>query len=153
MPFKALRELPEKMDMLNHLKNKKVITVCTGGVKCEKASGYLKKQGFTDVHQLHGGIHDYIEKFPNQHFKGKLYVYDGRVVMGFELDAPEHQVVSNCDKCGETSDNYVDCTYLHCKGHRHFVCCDNCLEKDGTAFCSDNCKELAYADKKIFVRQ
>lgn len=153
MPFKALRELPEKVGVLEHVKNKKVITVCTGGVKCEKASGYLKKQGFTDVYQLHGGIHDYIEKFPNQHFKGKLYVYDGRVVMGFELDSKEHEIVAQCDKCGNKSDNYVDCAYLHCKGHRHFVVCENCTEEDGIAFCSDECKKLALQNKRLFVRQ
>lgn len=141
MPLNAMRELPENMQEIEHLRDKKVVTVCTGGIKCEKASGYLVQQGFTDVYQLHGGIHDYIEKFPNQHFKGKLYVYDGRVVMGFELDSPEHQVVSKCSKCGKTSDYYADCAYKQCKDYRHFVCCEECRDEFGQAYCSDVCKQ------------
>lgn len=147
MPFNALRELPEKLDTIKHLQHKKVITVCTGGVKCEKASGYLVSKGFTDVYQLHGGIHAYIEKYPNQRFKGKLYVYDGRVLMGFELDSPEHEIVSHCETCGSLSDLYVDCGYIHCKGHRHYISCVECLDENGYAFCSDECRKLAYKQK------
>ncbi len=67
------------------MKNKSVLTVCTGGVRCEKASGYLLDQGFTDVHQLDGGIVSYMEKFPNEDFLGKLYVFDSRIAIGFIL--------------------------------------------------------------------
>lgn len=136
------RELPHLIHQLEKFKHKQVITVCTGGIRCEKASGYLLKKGFTNVRQLFGGIVTYMEKYPNEDFKGKLYVFDKRTLMGFQLDSPKHQVVSNCDRCGAISDHYVDCSNIHCKGNRHFICCNNCLEENGTAFCSENCKEI-----------
>ena len=149
LPLSAMRELPQNMDIINHLKHKKIITVCTGGVKCEKASGFLIKSGFTDVYQLHGGIHAYIEKYPNQRFKGALYVYDGRIVMGFELDSPTHEIVSKCVNCGEKSELYVDCAYIHCKDRRHFITCENCLDSNKFAFCSSDCKNKAYSEEKF----
>jgi UPF0176 protein len=135
------RDLPKIISEIEHLKNEKVVTVCTGGVRCEKASGYLVKKGFKDVSQLYGGIVTYMEKYPNQDFRGKLYVFDDRVVMGFNTDSPEHEVISVCDKCGAKSDNYVDCSYKHCKGNRHFICCKDCYAKDGRTYCSVECEE------------
>ena len=81
-PIENFRDLPKVVEQIKHLKNKTVLTVCTGGVRCEKASGFLITQGFSDVYQLDGGIVSYMEKYPNEDFKGKLYVFDGRVVMG-----------------------------------------------------------------------
>jgi UPF0176 protein len=66
------------------MKEKTVLTVCTGGVRCEKASGYLKQQGFKDVYQLDGGIVSYMKQYPGQHFLGSLYVFDGRVTMHYD---------------------------------------------------------------------
>lgn len=149
MPLKNFRDLPEKINEIAHLKHKKVVTVCTGGVRCEKASGFLVENGFTNVYQLYGGIQTYMEKYPNQKFKGKLYVFDGRVLMGFNVDDPEHEVVGKCDICSKPSDNYVDCEYIHCKGHRHFICCTNCLDEQGRAFCSPICKEKFYAEIEV----
>lgn len=147
-PLKNFRELPEIVENLKHLKDKKVVTVCTGGVRCEKASGFLVENGFTNVYQLKDGIHTYMEKYPNKHFKGKLYVFDGRIAVGFNVDSPEHEIVGKCDKCGNACDKYYDCSYLHCKNNRHFVCCDNCLEDNGLAFCSDECKMICLASEK-----
>ncbi len=137
------RDLPNIIRDFEHLKDKKVVTVCTGGVRCEKASGYLVKNGFKDVYQLKDGIVSYMEKYPNEDFLGKLYVFDGRVVMGFDTSSEKHVVVSKCDKCGNISDNYVDCSYLHCKGHRHFICCTNCYSEDGKPYCSVECEKLS----------
>lgn len=139
-PLKNFRDLPELLPKLAHLKNKTIVTVCTGGVRCEKASGFLLKNGFTDVYQLNNGIVSYMEQYPNEDFKGKLYVFDGRVTMGFNVDSAEHEVVGVCEKCNAKSDNYVDCQYLHCRGTRHFVCCEDCFEQN-EGYCSDECKE------------
>lgn len=140
-PLKNFRDLPKVLPKLRHLKKKTVVTVCTGGVRCEKASGFLVTHGFKDVYQLKDGIHTYMEKYPNEDFVGKLYVFDGRVTMGFNTDAPEHLVVSQCDKCGETSDHYVDCAYIHCKNIRHFICCESCLDDQGRGYCDEVCQE------------
>ncbi|KXK26068.1 MAG: Thiosulfate sulfurtransferase GlpE [candidate division WS6 bacterium OLB20] len=152
MPMKNFRELPETLKEIEHLKDKLVVTTCTGGIRCEKASGFLVKHGFTNVYQLYGGMHTYIEKYPNSHFLGKLYVFDGRVVWGINTDDEDHEVISHCDKCGEQSDNYVDCAYLHCKGHRHLILCEKHADEDGNYFCCDDCRQLAYAEQKMFVR-
>ncbi len=141
--LKNFRDLPNLIHDLEKFKNKTVLTVCTGGVRCEKASGYLIKQGFKDVYQLNGGIVSFMEKYPNRRFLGKLYVFDKRTLMGFNVDSPDHTVVGKCDKCGNNSDNYVDCGYKHCKGHRHFICCSNCLAKDGKTYCSTECEAMA----------
>jgi UPF0176 protein len=151
MPLSNFRDLPEKLSEIEHLKHKKVISVCTGGIRCEKASGFLVNNGFTNVYQLYGGIQTYMQKYPNQKFKGKLYVFDGRVVWGVNVNDPEHEIVGECEKCHETTDNYVDCEYIHCKGHRHLVICKNCYDENGHAFCSDECKAKFYAMAKVEI--
>lgn len=137
-PIENFRDLPKVVEQIKHLKNKTVLTVCTGGVRCEKASGFLITQGFTDVYQLDGGIVSYMEKYPNEDFKGKLYVFDKRITMGFYTDDVKHQVVGKCDVCKESSENYVNCDNPVC--HRHFINCLNCLNKnDGKSFCPGGC--------------
>jgi UPF0176 protein len=138
-PLKNFRDLPKILPQLEHLKNKTVVTVCTGGVRCEKASGFLLNHGFKDVYQLENGIVSYMEKYPNEDFLGKLYVFDGRVTMGFNTSDPKHVIVGKCERCGGASDNYVDCGNLYCKGNRHFICCENCQNKNGKAYCSLKC--------------
>lgn len=147
--LKNFRDLPNVLNSIEHLKDKTVVTVCTGGVRCEKASGFLIKKGFKDVYQLKDGIVTYMEKYPNQHFLGKLYVFDRRIVMGFNVDDPKHVVVGKCDKCGSSSDNYVDCKYLHCKNNRHFIVCLRCLETSfANFFCCDDCFQKFSLDPK-----
>lgn len=138
--MKNFRDLPKMLDELKDLKDKKIVTVCTGGVRCEKASGFLVKHGFKDVSQLYGGIVSYMEKYPNEDFLGKLYVFDGRVTMGFNVDSPDHVIVGKCEKCDKTCDNYVNCGYPRC--NKHFVCCDDCVNEEGKPYCSDNCEKL-----------
>jgi UPF0176 protein len=132
------KDLGEVADRVAELKDEEIITVCTGGVRCEKASGYLVKQGFKKVYQLKDGIVTYMEKYPNQHFKGKLYVFDGRVLMGFQTDAPEHEVIGKCALCGHRSENYVNCAFDDC--HKHFISCAGCLDQNGNAFCKKDCQ-------------
>ena len=132
-PMGHFRELPAMLPKLAHLKNKTVVTVCTGGVRCEKASGWLLSQGFKDVYQLHNGIVSYMEKYPNEDFVGKLYVFDGRVTMGFSSEQPA-EVVGRCRRCKQPSELYVNCAELSC--HDHFICCEGCRNKQGEAFCS-----------------
>ena len=133
-------DLSDTLPRLQHLKNKTVVTVCTGGIRCEKASGFLVSNGFNDVYQLKDGIVTYMEKYPNKHFKGKLYVFDNRMTIGFNTDSPEHEIVGNCMHCGAVCDSYVNCEYDMC--HYHYICCMNCHDKEtGVAFCKSECKE------------
>jgi UPF0176 protein len=154
-PFTNFRDLPKILPILESLKGETIVTVCTGGVRCEKASGFLVQNGFADVYQLYGGIVSYMEKYPNEDFLGTLYVFDGRVTMGFNLDDPTHVVVGKCCFCKKPAEKYYDCKYIHCPGKRHFISCESCnLEKRG--FCSLNCQESAkldLIDKSLGSRQ
>lgn len=133
-------DLPDVLSRLEHLKNMTIVTVCTGGIRCEKASGFLVENGFNDVYQLQDGIQSYIEKYPNKHFKGKLYVFDKRLTIGFNTDSPEHEIVGKCLHCGGACDSYVNCEYNIC--HYHYICCLNCRDNEtGLAFCKKECKE------------
>ena len=138
------RDLKENIKKIGDLKDTTVLTVCTGGVRCEKASGLLVREGFKDVYQLDGGIVSYMEKYPGQDFKGSLYVFDKRIVMNFN-DPAKHEVIGRCDKCGVPSEHYVNCANLMC--HDHFICCEECLEENppnhpsgGVAYCDLSCK-------------
>lgn len=126
------RELPKFTESIRHLQEKTVVTVCTGGIRCEKASGYLVSQGFSDVYQLDGGIVSYMRKFPNEDFLGKLYVFDGRIAMGFYTDDPKHQVVGRCLFCQQTSERYTNCKVNDC--NRKFIACEECETKLGEQF-------------------
>ncbi len=139
--FNNFRNLPQILTKLAQLKGKTIVTVCTGGVRCEKASGFLVKEGFADVYQLKDGIQTYMEKYPNQHFKGKLYVFDNRLTLGFNTDDSQHEIVGNCMHCGVKCDSYVNCADNIC--HRHYICCTSCLDKEtGLAFCEEKCKNV-----------
>lgn len=127
--LKHFRDLPNILPEIQHLKNKTVITVCTGGVRCEKASGFLIYHGFKNVYQLQDGIVTYMEKYPNQDFLGKLFVFDNRVVMGFNTKDSEHQVVGKCTKCNSQSENLVD--HYNSDGVRVLgIVCSDCLEPE-----------------------
>lgn len=134
------RDLPKVLPKLKKYRDLPIITVCTGGIRCERASGLLLKNGFKEVYQLEGGIVSYMEKYPNEDFLGKLYVFDNRLVMGFETDSPKHEIVGRCIICNEKSENYVNCRDGIC--HRHFICCKNCVEADGTILCPQGCRKM-----------
>src|SRR5690606_29005023 len=91
------RDFPEKVKELDHLKDKKVVTYCTGGIKCEKASAYLLEQGFKDVYQLHGGIIRYGLEAGGEDFEGKCYVFDNRVAV--DVNQVNPKLISKCYVC------------------------------------------------------
>ncbi len=138
------RDLKKNIKKIEDLKDKTVLTVCTGGVRCEKASGLLVREGFNDVYQLDGGIVSYMEQFPEQDFKGSLYVFDKRITVNF-ADEDTHEIIGQCHKCKTPSEHYVNCANLMC--HDHFICCESCLEENppehpsgGVAYCNISCK-------------
>lgn len=139
-PIETFRDLPKAIPQLRQYEGKTIVTVCTGGVRCEKASGFLIKNGFKDVYQLKDGIVTYMEKYPNQDFKGKLYVFDERVLMGFKTDETTHEVIGTCVHCNTTSENYVNCKNDTC--HRHLICCETCVDADGMTTCPQGCRQM-----------
>jgi len=109
------RDFPEKVKELENLKKKKVITYCTGGIKCEKASAYLLEQGFENVYQLHGGIIKYGIEADGEDFEGKCYVFDGRITK--DLNKVNPTVISRCFVTGIPSDRMINCANPHCNRH------------------------------------
>lgn len=134
------RDLPKVLPELKKYDDRPIVTVCTGGIRCERASGLLIKYGFKEVYQLLDGIVTYMEKYPNEDFKGKLYVFDNRLVMGFETDSPKHEIIGRCIVCSYPSEQYVNCRNDDC--HRHFIVCENCVEEDGTILCPQGCRSM-----------
>ncbi|WP_234733921.1 oxygen-dependent tRNA uridine(34) hydroxylase TrhO [Tellurirhabdus bombi] len=130
-----LRELPDHMDEIAHLKSKKIITYCTGGIKCEKASAYLLQQGFENVYQLHGGIIKYGLEEGGEDFDGKCYVFDNRIAVDVNQVNPE--VISGCYRCGQKTDRMINCASPAC--NNHVALCEACgWDHQGT--CADACK-------------
>ncbi|MGQ0828731.1 MAG: oxygen-dependent tRNA uridine(34) hydroxylase TrhO [Bacteroidota bacterium] len=132
-------ELPMVIDELKDKKDKKIIMYCTGGVRCEKASAYLKHHGFKDVNQLHGGVIDYVrqikaEGLPSK-FIGKNFVFDERVGERITDD-----VIAQCHQCGAPCDNHVNCANDDC--HLLFIQCDVCIEKM-KGCCTPECVHIA----------
>lgn len=123
---KSFREFPDWIrENMQQFKDKKVLTYCTGGIRCEKLTGFMIKEGFQDVAQLHGGIVTY-GKDPEVQGKawvGKCYVFDERISVPIN-NAEEYQVVSTCLHCGESCDRYVNCANLDC--HKQHFCCEKC---------------------------
>ncbi|EON77253.1 Rhodanese domain protein UPF0176, Firmicutes subgroup [Lunatimonas lonarensis] len=134
LDIENFRDFPEKVKELEHLKNKKILTYCTGGIKCEKASAFLLEQGFEDVYQLHGGIIKYGMEAGGEDFEGKCYVFDNRVAVDVNTINPT--VVSTCHICGTKCDRMVNCANPVC--NIHVPICESCgWEYQGA--CSSEC--------------
>lgn len=135
LDIENFRDFPDKIQELEKFKGKKIITYCTGGIKCEKASAYLLEKGFEDVYQLEGGIIKYGIEQGGEDFEGKCYVFDNRVTA--EINKVNPKVISKCCVCGEISGRMVNCANAAC--NLHAPMCEAC----GTAMegaCSFECK-------------
>ncbi|WP_274363974.1 rhodanese-related sulfurtransferase [Paenibacillus thermotolerans] len=136
----SFREFPEWIrENLSQYKDKKIITYCTGGIRCEKLSGFLLREGFKDVAQLDGGIATYSKdpEVKGKLFDGKMYVFDERIVVPVNFTETA-TVVGKCIHCGTPSEKYINCTYDFC--HNHHIVCDNC-EEEHQGYCSPECAE------------
>lgn len=133
LPMKAFWELPEKVQYLQQYKDRRVVTYCTGGIRCERASALLKKHGFNDVRQLEGGIVRYCEAYPDGFFDGSLFVFDERRSMRFP-GKRKPVYISNCAFCNAESDRYINCTDDSC--HDLFICCEAC-DKKRNGYCAN----------------
>ncbi len=137
-PLKSFREFPHwvKNEFIKN-KDKKILTYCTGGVRCEKLSGYLMSEGFKEVYQLDGGIINYSHdpEIKGKMFDGKCYVFDERISVPVNF-ADEYKPVGKCLHCGKETDRYVNCANLDC--HKQHFECEECEEKWARS-CSEEC--------------
>ncbi|MBK7632517.1 MAG: rhodanese-related sulfurtransferase [Ignavibacteriales bacterium] len=130
------REWPQVVESLKEFKDKTVITYCTGGIRCEKASAYMREQGFKDVYQMDGGILNYILKFPDTYWEGGMFVFDERKV--FEPNTKEElKYTATCHFCNKPTSYHINCHNVLCD--KIIVCCHDCkIEKEYC--CSDECR-------------
>jgi UPF0176 protein len=128
------------IDMLQDKKDKNIVMYCTGGIRCEKASAYLKHQGFENVFQLEGGIIKYAKDAKEQaienKFIGKNFVFDDRLGERISED-----IIAECHQCGAPCDDHINCTNDAC--HLLFIQCSTCAAKYDQC-CSNECKEFKY---------
>ncbi len=143
--IRFFRDLPKFIDdNLDLFKDKEILMYCTGGIRCERASAYLKSKNISkEVYQIKGGIHKYIEKFPDGFFRGKNYVFDARVSVPVNSDT-----LGVCYICNIPYDAYTNCMNANC--NRHFIACPNCLKKLENS-CSKKCLDLIN-EKKVKLR-
>jgi len=123
------RDLPEKIAALGDIKDKKVVAVCTGGIRCEKATCLLKREGFSDIYQLKDGIHAYMKEYPGKNFKGTLFVFDDRMTTDV-VPVEGKTVIGACSFCAQDTEMY--CSDDSVRPSRKLLCCEACFLREGS---------------------
>ena len=126
-------------------KNKNIVLYCTGGIRCEKASAFLKHKGYNNVFQLEGGIIEYTNQVKKEgienKFIGKNFVFDQR-----KAERISKHIISKCHQCGEKSDFHTNCANEAC--HLLFIQCERCATKMKNC-CSNECiKIISLSDQE-----
>jgi UPF0176 protein len=131
-------------DILQHDKDKKVLMYCTGGIRCEKASAYMKHKGFENVYHLEGGIIKYARDAKANNldikFKGVNFVFDERLA-----ERISDEVIATCHQCGDPFDHHTNCLNLGC--HILFIQCNTCKEKYENC-CSEECQNITHLSEE-----
>jgi UPF0176 protein len=145
-------EFPEKAKQnIASLQNKTVVSYCTGGIRCEKASAYMLHQGFKNVFHLEGGIINYANKIKEagieSKFKGKNFVFDDRLGEKITED-----IISKCHQCGAPCDTHTNCKNDGC--HLLFIQCPSCAETYAGC-CTQACTDIVHLpeEKQIELRK
>ncbi|MFM7769167.1 MAG: rhodanese-related sulfurtransferase, partial [Bacteroidota bacterium] len=133
-------ELKVVENILEKDKNKNVLMYCTGGIRCEKATAYMKHLGFENVYHLEGGIIKYARDIKEQglenKFRGVNFVFDERLA-----ERISDEVIANCHQCGAPFDLHTNCANLAC--HILFIQCPSCKESFENC-CSEKCKSIIH---------
>ena len=116
----------------DHLKDKPVVTYCTGGIRCEILSSVLVKRGFKEVYQIEGGIARYGKKFgDDSHWEGSMYIFDGRMKVDFSERA---KTIGQCEKCEAPTSQFYNCARVAC--HELVLLCEPCGKVDSNRACT-----------------
>jgi UPF0176 protein len=126
-------------------KDQKILLYCTGGVRCEKASAYLRHHGFKDVNQLYGGVIEYAQQIKKlgieSNFVGSNFVFDERL-----SETIDGQIISRCHQCGQPSARHTNCSNKAC--HLLFIQCESCAESY-LGSCSTDCKAIVVLPEEV----
>lgn len=137
-PCATFREFKEyATTLINNVDPKTpVMMYCTGGIRCELYSSLLKNGGFEKVYQLDGGIINYGLQQGNEHWLGKLFVFDDRMTVAISDEPAE--VIGRCHHCEAAIELYYNCANMDC--NNLFLCCPECLKEFGGC-CTKDCQE------------
>ena len=123
----------------DHLKDKPIVTYCTGGIRCEVLSAVMKSRGFEEVYQIQGGIVRYGEQFGDDGlWDGSLYIFDNRMSMDFSENT---KTIGSCDDCQAPAKHFYD--RHHIRGRVPFLLCDECAIKTGATKPNSNDDDIA----------
>lgn len=115
----------------DQLKDKPIVTYCTGGVRCEILSAVMLNRGFKEVYQIEGGIVRYGNKFADSSlWEGSLYTFDDRMTIDF---SDKTKVIGKCDGCGAPTKNFYNCANQQC--HELFLLCEECAQNSQNITC------------------
>lgn len=121
------------------LKDKPVVTYCTGGIRCEILSSLMKNRGFKEVYQIDGGIAKYGEAYGDDGlWEGSLRVFDDRMTMDFSDHA---KTIGVCSHCGGPTNNYENCAWANCNDL--VLICLNCKQNPDLLFHTEVCRQNA----------
>lgn len=136
-PLENFRELPALVEQYAHLKDKKLLMYCTGGIRCEKASALFRRAGFEKVYQLHGGIMKYCDEFGDAHWQGDCFVFDQRMTVPI-ASANGKPPIGRCAHTGRPTGNIINC--LHDPCHRLFVVAAEAIVENPDYRLCPNCR-------------
>jgi len=139
-PCETFREFTEYADRLKEkadIKKTPVMMYCTGGIRCELYSAILKQKGFENIYQLDGGVIGYGLEQGNDHWLGKLFVFDDRLAVSIS-DKEESPVIGTCHHCEKPAEAYYNCANMDC--NTLFLCCPDCVPKF-TGCCCSACQQ------------
>lgn len=146
--IRNFRELPQWIrENKEKFMDKRVVTYCTGGIRCEKFSGWLVKEGFEDVGQLHGGIATYGKdpEVQGELWDGKMYVFDERIAV--DINRKEHVIVGKDWFDGQPCERYINCADPDC--NRQILCSEE-NEYKYLRGCSHKCR---ISDRNRYVEE
>ena len=125
-------------DKYDDIKDKKVVTYCTGGIRCEVISAMMKKRGFKDVYQIDGGIVKYGEAYGDDGlWEGSLRVFDNRMTMTFSDKA---KTIGECIHCKGKTSNFENCALAEC--NELVLICEICKQDSDLLFHENECKSI-----------
>lgn len=116
----------------DHLKERPIVTYCTGGIRCEVLSSVMKNRGFKEVYQIQGGIARYGKKYGDDGlWEGSLYTFDARMAVDFTESA---KVIGKCEKCAAPTNRFRNCSNVTC--HDLILLCDTCAADNVNRGCT-----------------
>jgi UPF0176 protein len=128
------REFVEEIETgkYNHLKDRPIVTYCTGGIRCEILSTVLIDNGFTEVYQIDGGIVKYAQRYGDDGlWQGSLYTFDKRMTLDFSDHTP---ILGECEKCDGPTKEFYNCGKISC--HSLILLCSDCATDSSNKTCT-----------------